>query len=166
MICASRTLTKILFIMKKIILVAAMVLGFAVAASAQPRALGIRGGWGAELSYQHSLGANFAEFDLGLYGTNSLNVAATYNFMLAQPSWTSRGEWGVYGGPGAVAGLGLGEGGYLSAGVVAQVGLEYSFWFPLQISLDIRPQIALTLADQMALGFGGFYPSLGLRYKF
>ena len=52
--------------MKKIILVAALVLGFAVAASAQPRAIGLRGGWGAELSYQHSFDSNFLQADLGL----------------------------------------------------------------------------------------------------
>ena len=42
--------------MKKIILVAAMVLGFALAASAQPRAVGGKIGWGMEASYQHTIG--------------------------------------------------------------------------------------------------------------
>ena len=60
--------------MKKIILVAALVLGFAAAAAAQPRALGLRGGYGVEASYQHTLGSNFVEADLGLYGFNTLNV--------------------------------------------------------------------------------------------
>ena len=57
--------------MKKIILVAALVLGFAAAAVAQPRALGLRGGYGVELSYQHTLGENFLEADLGLGGFNN-----------------------------------------------------------------------------------------------
>ena len=52
--------------MKKIILIAAMVLGFAVAATAQPRALGARIGNGAEISYQHSMDANFLQIDGGL----------------------------------------------------------------------------------------------------
>jgi hypothetical protein len=43
-------------IMKKIIVIAALMLGFAVAAVAQPRAIGGRLGNGAEVSYQHSLG--------------------------------------------------------------------------------------------------------------
>ena len=60
--------------MKKIILIAAMVLGFAVAAVAQPRAIGLRGGYGVELSYQHTLGENFVEANLGLTGFNALNV--------------------------------------------------------------------------------------------
>ena len=35
----------------------AAVLGLAVVAAAQPRAIGVRAGYGAELSYQHTLGA-------------------------------------------------------------------------------------------------------------
>ena len=78
--------------MKKIILIAALVLGFAVAASAQPRALGARLGYGVDLSYQHYMnGADFIEADLGLGSFAFLNVAATFNFMIAQPEWTSQG---------------------------------------------------------------------------
>ena len=51
--------------MKKIIVIAALMLGFAVAASAQPRAIGGRLGNGAEVSYQHTLGQNFLEIDGG-----------------------------------------------------------------------------------------------------
>lgn len=146
--------------MKRIILVAAMVLGFAVAASAQPKALGLRFGYGAELSYQHSVGgANFIEADLGLGEFKYVNVAATYNFMLAQPAWSDRGEWGIYAGPGVA--LGFGE--YLNVGIAGQCGLEYTFWFPLQISLDVRPQLGL-VNDKF--GLWGWYPHLSLRYAF
>ena len=148
--------------MKKIIIVAALVLGFAAAAAAQPRAVGLRGGYGAELSYQHTLGTNFLEADLGLV-MNGLNVAATYNFMLAQPQWTDRGEWGVYAGPGAAVGLGLGEASHLNVAVAGQVGLEYTFWFPLQLSLDLRPQVGFHTAYGVNFGFG---PAFGVRYKF
>ncbi len=154
--------------MKKIILIAAMVLGFAVAASAQPRAIGVRLGNGGEVSYQHSLGTNFLEVDggLGLGFDGTFNVGATgiYNFMIAQPSWTSRGEWGFYAGPGAGVGLGLGDANYFNISAAGMVGLEYSFWFPLQLSLDFRQHIGI--------GFGGhgiWYPSsvaLGVRYRF
>ena len=154
--------------MKKIILVAAMVLGFAVAASAQPRALGVRIGNGGEISYQHQLGANFLEVDggLGLGFDGVFNVGATgiYNFMIAQPQWTSRGEWGFYAGPGAAVGMNvIGEESYFHVAAAGMVGLEYSFWFPLQLSFDVRP----------TLGFGfnhglhwGVMPALGVRYKF
>ena len=151
--------------MKKIVLVAAMVLGFAFAASAQPRAVGLRGGYGVEASYQHTMGADFLEADLGLVG-NGLNVAATYNFMIAQPTWTDRGEWGFYAGPGAAVGLGFGEANHLNVAVAGQVGLEYSFWFPLQLSIDLRPQLGVSFADKSQFYFGGWCPALGVRYKF
>ena len=155
--------------MKKIILIAAIMFGFAVAVSAQPRAIGIRGG---EISYQHTLGKDFLEIDGGLgfgYGTSSnLNIGATgiYNFMIAQPQWTDRGEWGFYAGPGATVGLGLGNDGsnFLNVSAAGMVGLEYTFWFPLQLSLDFR--------QHLGLGFGGhgFYDMssicLGIRYRF
>ncbi len=151
--------------MKKIILVAAMVLGFAVAASAQPRAIGLRGGFGAGVSYQHTVGANFIDAELG-FG-QGLNVAASYNWILAQPNWTSRGEWGVYAGPGASVSLGFGDASHLNLGVSAQVGLEYSFWFPLQLSLDLRPGLGfVTSGGASGFGFWGFWPALGVRYKF
>ena len=158
--------------MKKIILVAAMVLGFAVAAVAQPRAIGVRVGNGGEISYQHALGANFLEVDggLGLGFDGVFNVGATgiYNFMIAQPNWTSRGEWGFYAGPAAKIG-GAGVGYYLALG--AQAGLEYTFDFPLQISLDVRPTIGCAFISGTpsfyAGGaiFGGL-PSLSIRYRF
>ena len=153
--------------MKKIIIVAALVLGFAAAAAAQPRAIGVRIGNGGEISYQHQLGSNFLEVDggLGLGFDGVFNVGATgiYNFMIAQPAWTSRGEWGFYAGPGASVGLGLGEDSYLSLGVAGMVGLEYSFWFPLQLSLDFRQHVGI------GIGNGFWAPSsigLGVRYKF
>lgn len=150
--------------MKKIILIAAMVLGFSVAASAQPRAVGIKLGWGVEASYQHSFGADFLEANLGLNNFNSLDGSVVYNFMIAQPNWTSRGEWGFYAGPGAAVGMNLiGDHSYFHLAAAGMVGLEYKFWFPLQLSFDLRP----------TLGYGfnyGFHwsvmPSLGVRYAF
>ena len=158
------TLTKNIYIMKKIILIAAMALGFVVTAVAQPRAVGIRGGYGLEASYQHTVSeTNFIEADLGLYAFNAINVGATYNWMLVQPQWTDRGEWGVYAGPGA--NLGLGFNGWFNVAVCGQVGLEYSFWFPLQVSVDIRPALGFSTGDK-PFYIGGFYPTLGVRYKF
>ena len=146
--------------MKKIVLIAAMVLGFTFAASAQPRAIGARLSYGAELSYQHTLGQNFLEADLGLGDFRYLNVAATYNFMIAKPDWTDRGEWGFYAGPGIALGVGKD---LFNVGVAGQVGLEYTFWFPLQLSIDMRPQLGL-VGDHF--GLWGWYPQLGVRYRF
>ena len=142
-----------------------MLLGFTVAAIAQPRAVGLKLGWGAEASYQHTVkGANFIEATLGLNDFTSLNASAVYNFMIAQPQWTDKGEWGFYAGPGASVGTCmLKDRSYFHLSAAGMVGLEYTFWFPLQLSFDLKPQ----------LGFGfnyGFHfnvrPSLGVRYRF
>ena len=155
------------FIMKKIILLAVAVLGFTVAASAQPRAVGLRGGYGVEATYQHTLGENFVEANLGLNGFGSVNVAATYNWMIAQPQWTDRGEWGFYAGPGAALGFEYGgDVNRINIAVAGQVGLEYTFWFPLQLSIDIRPQIGLAAGGGAGFYFGGWCPALGVRYRF
>ena len=158
--------------MKKIILAAALVLGFAVAASAQPRAIGVRVGNGGEVSYQHSLGNNFLEVDggLGLGFDGVFNVGATgiYNFMIAQPQWTEKGQWGFYAGPAVKLGY-VWIGGYVAVG--AQVGLEYEFEFPLQLSIDIRPVVGLSVEGQSIGIYGadailGSIPCLSVRYCF
>ena len=146
--------------MKKIILIAAMALGFVVTAVAQPKAVGLRLGDGAEVTYQHNLGSsNFLEANLGLNDFSTLNLAATYNWMIAKPQWTDRGEWGFYAGAGAAVGFNQN----LYIGAAGQVGLEYTFWFPLQLSVDIRPQLGLV---NSAFGLWGWYPHLSVRYSF
>ena len=163
--------------MKKIIIIAALALGFAVAATAgnpiekkfggKTRALGLRGGYGFELSYQHSLGENFVEADLGLWGFNTLNAVATYNWMLAQPQWTSRGDWGFYAGPGVAVGFDFNSAtAGVNVGAVGQIGLEYTFWFPLQLSIDIRPQLGVHIGNGDLFHVSGFYPTLAARYRF
>lgn len=147
--------------MKKIILIAAMVLGFAIAASAQPRALGIRGGYGVDLSYQHTVGgSNFIEADLGLESFANLNVAATYNFMISEFG----GGFGFYAGPGVALGAGKNV---FGIGIAGQIGIEYTFHFPLQLSLDMRPQLGYVKSgDVSGLGIWGWAPHLGIRYRF
>ena len=156
--------------MKKIILLAVAVFGFAVAASAQPRAIGARLGYGAEVSYQHSLGENFVQADLGLIGFGAnVNANATYNWMIAKPQWTDRGEWGFYAGVGAGLGLGfIPEATYFNVGVTGMVGLEYTFWFPLQLAIDLRPQLGVVTARNAGVGvyFDSWCPALSVRYRF
>lgn len=151
--------------MKRILITLAVMLGFAVAASAQPKAIGVRIGNGGEISYQHTLGNNFLEVDggLGLGLDKVFNVGATgiYNFMIAQPQWTDRGEWGFYAGPGASVGLGVGEVNYFTLGAAGMVGLEYTFWFPLQLSIDFRQHIGIGNGFWSHSSIG-----LGVRYKF
>ena len=144
------------------------------AAAAQPRAVGLRLGNGGEVSYQHTVGQNFIQVDGGLgidiYNGNALGVGATavYNFMIAQPQWTDRGEWGFYAGPAVKMGY-LWVGGYLAVG--AQVGLEYNFNFPLQVSLDIRPAAGVAIEGGSCRIYGaeailGSIPCLSVRYRF
>jgi hypothetical protein len=51
---------------------------------------------------------------------------------------------------------------YFDVAVAGEIGLEYTFEFPLQLSVDIRPQIGLL----NGLKFSGFYPAFGIRYRF
>ena len=140
--------------MKRIFSVCAALLVFAAVAVAQPRAIGVRAGWGAEVSYQHTLGAqNFLEVDLGWSFGNSLSVAAAYDFDIAPV-----GPFNFYAGPAAHAVIGGGFG----LGVGAQVGLEYDFNFPLQLSLDWRP--TFYFVPGTAFGWQGF--AIGIRYRF
>ena len=161
--------------MKKLLCLLAATL-FVVAAFAQPKALGVRFGFNgvgnAELSYEHYMDLTgseneFLETELGLYGTNGFKLTGMYNWTVWQPAWTDRGDWGLYLGPG----VGLGYGTYkkdeethssILVDFVAQVGMEYTFWFPLQLSLDFRPSIGY---------LGGFNPhwwglNLSARYAF
>ena len=143
--------------MKKSIVVLVALFCVAAVSFAQPKALGIRGTYGAELSYQHYVGgSNFLEFDAGLF-TNILSAAVIYDIHLFDISAV-----GVYAGPGAFFGMHPNKN-FLSAGLVGQLGLEYNFpTIPLQISIDWRPHF--NFVD----GFG-FIPvgaGLGIRYRF
>ncbi len=143
--------------MKKIIAIAAALVCFAAVAVAQPKAIGARITYGAELSYQHYAGgANFFEFDLGLF-TNQINSTVIYDFNLV-----SANNFNIYAGPGAFIGFHP-QTGTLSAGAVAQIGFEYLFpTIPLEISLDWRPHFHL----MHGFGFVPVGAGLGIRYKF
>ena len=142
--------------MKKFFAVVVAVFAFVALASAQPRALGVRVGWGGEISYQHTLGAeNFLEVDAG-WGANSVSIGAAYDFQIAPV-----GPFGFYAGPSAQVWMG-GDNDFV-LGVGAQVGLEYIFpSFHLQISLDWRPVFDLIPST----GFGWQSVGLGIRYAF
>ena len=155
--------------MKKTIIVLIAVLGLAVAASAQPRAIGVRmgvfeGGL-CQVSYEHSTRVDdFVQLDLGGYtksGSTCFDLTGTYNWMVAKPEWTARGEWGFYLGAGASIGTYMDKDqSDMRLGILGQAGLEYTFPFPLQLSADIRPYINF--------GNAGFIvsPCLSARYRF
>ena len=141
--------------MKKTLLIVIALLGLSLAAVAQPKAIGVRGGlfgpsFNGEISYEQWTSFldndyDFIEVDLGVFGGNGFKATALYNLTLAQPEFTDRGEWGLYAGPGVSLGYGTGtnkEGEKKSwpfIGFATQLGMEYTFWFPLQVSVDFRP---------------------------
>ena len=150
--------------MKKLFLVLALTAGLTMALNAQDmsKAIGIRGGWGAELSYQHPLSSsNRLEVDLGLNfldGTNSLFATGIYQWVWDLSQHLAPGfKW--YAGAGPVLGLHTSK---FLVGAVGQVGIEYNFNIPLQLSLDYRPGyvfIPETWPIYDAISFG-------VRYKF
>lgn len=152
--------------MKKLIVAVLSVLAFAATASAQSKAIGVRIGYGAEISYQHYLGgANFLEADLGFNGgaANGFYLTGVYNFNIG-----NSGDFNFYAGPGAQVGVynhRKDDNTVVSSfglAIVGQVGCEYAIpGVPLGISLDWRPAIFLTGGGFGWEGFG-----LGIRYRF
>ena len=142
--------------MKKFIMVIAAVLCLSSAAFAQSRALGVRATYGAELSYQHSIGSNFVEADLGWF-KNGFYLTGVYDFVFA-----SEGNFNFYAGPGAAVGFyNDSETSGITLGIAGQLGLEYNFNIPLQLSLDWRP-----VFNFIHGGFGWEGIALGIRYRF
>lgn len=163
--------------MKKVILSALMVFGLAISAQAQDiskNALGLRlgenDGFGGEISYQRGLsGNNRLEFDLGWRDSkhyDSYKLVGLYQWV-----------WNIDKGFNWYAGVGAGIGGYSTddigpvkgesgtfVAVAGDVGIEYNFDFPLQLSLDIRPE--LYIGDEFR--DDSFSPdiALGVRYRF
>ena len=157
--------------MKKVLFTLLAALTVTIAAQAQPRSVGATLGYNMNISYQHTVhNADFIETSLGTAGFESLDLYAGYNFMIAQPNWTSRGEWGFYAGPGLAIGTGFDDGYAFSLGFTAQVGLEYTFWFPLQLSLDLRPRFGFKTSHNHVSfhesALYGFTPTLSIRYRF
>lgn len=145
--------------MKKLLTVLLGVLAFAAVASAQPRAIGARAGFGGELSYQHGAGSSFLELDLGFIGhAHGYYVTAAYDFIFA-----NAGICNFYVGPALQVGLYHHEKvGAFNAGAGAQLGIEFEIpSIPLNISLDWRPIYYFQHG-----GFGWQGAALGLRYRF
>ena len=153
--------------MKKILVLALSALIFAAAASAQPRALGLRFGgagysgfaYGAEISYQHFCGPGFVEADFG-WSSVGINGTAIWDWMALEARHVN-----LYIGPGV--NVGLYETGdnstTLCLGAVGQIGVEYQFGtLPLNVSLDWRPGFYLLPSTR----FSPYGVALGVRYRF
>ena len=157
--------------MKKLILSLAFIALAIFTANAQrisENAIGIRfsenSGTGAEVTYQRGLtGNNRLEIDLGIRNNTSFNsfkATGLYEWV-----WRLDGNFNWY------AGAGGGIGSWrdndtdssdvfiFGAGII---GIEYNFDFPLQVSLDLRPEIGFSdLYDGINADFG-----VSVRYQF
>ena len=151
-----------------------------LAAAAQPKAAGFRAGMAGErlvveVSYEHSMGllkGDFIEAEVGLFGLDGFRTTGLYNVAFWEPDWSSRGNWEFYGGLGFSLGYGAvidNESPASFTGLpffapCGQLGVAYTFAFPLQLSLDFRPAYYLPIVFNDRLGWlsGG----LSLRYAF
>ena len=167
--------------MKKLLLSAVMLFGIAISANAQDiskNALGLRlgdnDGFGGEISYQRGLsGNNRLELDLGF--RNSKDVDAFKLAALYQWVWNIEGGFNWYAGVGG--GIGswsydrrIGNDRYKDSGtilfVAGDLGIEYNFQeAPIQLSLDIRPELYFNSDDYREDNFGPDI-ALGIRYRF
>jgi len=165
--------------MKKLIFTAIMLAGLAFTAQAQEipkNALGLRigdnDGFGGELSYQRALGDNNRlELDLGW--RDSKNYDAMKLVGLYQWVWNIDGGFNWYAGVGAGLGTydfkdnydfpGDDDGGTFAL-VAGDLGIEYVFDIPLQVSLDIRPE--LYFGDDFREDNFGPDIALGVRFTF
>ncbi|OUS00932.1 hypothetical protein A9Q86_09285 [Flavobacteriales bacterium 33_180_T64] len=160
--------------MKKLFLAAIAIIGFTTvnAQDISDNAIGLRlgdsDGFGAQISYQRALGENNRlELDLGITSGNNYDgfkLAGVYQWV-----WALDGDFnwyaGVGGGIGSInldntpQGVDDSETFIFAAG---NIGIEYNFDIPLQLSLDARPE----------LGFGDYRDdldfdiALGIRYRF
>jgi len=191
--------------MKKLYITIITILAFAVSSVAQPRAVGLKVGPVLEASYQHSVmrGDAFIQADFGFdylnYGYKpGTKATATYNMIIGHPQWGGTNDWNFYVGPGISIGY-VGDSGNYDYGIeekgsetingrmgfmtslVFQVGIEYNFAFPLQISCDLRPMFGFHICNDYTSpeygyakggfqyydsGVYGFIPSISVRYRF
>ena len=138
--------------------------------------LGDSDGFGAEISYQKSIGRyNRAELNLGWRDSRNFDafkIAAVYQWV---HSLDGNFNWyyGFGGGLGSVdfapipvtgGGSATPDGGLFVFGA-GNIGVEYNFDIPLLLSLDFRPEVGILGYDNFSDNFD-FDIALGIRYQF
>ena len=163
--------------MKITTLVTGLFLLLAVYAQAQDiseHALGLRlgdsDGFGAEISYQKSIGRyNRGELNLGWRDSrefDAFKLTGLYQWV-HQIEGNFNWYYGVGGGLGSVDFEPVPDGednDGLFVFVAGDLGVEYNFDIPLLLSLDFRPEIGLIGYEGFDDGFD-FDIDLGIRYK-
>ena len=158
--------------MKKLLLVAIMAVAGIAAAVAQPRAIGVNLGYGLDVSYQHTLSAdNMIDLSINIPGFGGIGATATYDWVNpfgTSIPWNNKGEWNWNLGVGAGLGIYGFQAPTFFVGAVGHVGVGYNFWFPLQLSLDYRPNIGVVTGNRVWFNTTGLYTgvTLGVRYLF
>ncbi|WP_281540312.1 hypothetical protein [Maribacter aestuarii] len=133
--------------------------------------LGDSDGFGAEVSYQKSLGrANRLELDLGWRDSRNFDafkLAALYQWVRPIEggfNW----YYGVGGGVGSVdfaPVFNSDDDGGVFVFAAGDIGIEYNFDIPLLLSLDFRPELGVLGYDGFSDNFD-FDIGLGIRYQF
>ena len=163
--------------MKKFMLTLALAIGIMAAAQAQnisKNALGLRfgdnDGFGGEISYQRKLSTdNRLELNLGF--RNNDNYDAFKLTGLYQWVWNIEGGFNWY------AGVGGGIGSWDNnnkfrddsgtfAFAAGNLGIEYNFDVPIQLALDIRPELYFNSDDGFRDDNFGPDIALAIRYRF
>lgn len=133
--------------------------------------LGDSDGFGAEISYQKSIGRyNRAEFNLGWRDSrdfDAFKLSGVYQWV-HQLDGNFNWYYGVGGGLGNVDFEPVPNGDDndgLFVFAAGDIGVEYNFDIPLLLSLDFRPEIGLLGYDGFDNGFD-FDIALGIRYQF
>ena len=165
--------------MKKLLisLVALLSLSFAAQAQDYDFTAGVRVGYGAAFTLEASgqvfvNDINRIEVDLGMRfsrNTSVKDIYYPYGPILTTAwhwHWFLAGGFGVYGGPALQFSLPAWH--HFSMGAGAQVGLDYQFDAPFQISVDFRPIYNFFGPFHGYNGKQGFDPNvaIGLRYAF
>lgn len=159
--------------MKKLFLLSMTLLGFTLVSNAQDiadHAIGLRlgssDGFGAEVSYQHALSdSNRIEADLGLRNGDyysAFKLTGLYQWVMPIDDGFN---WYVGAGAGLTSFSGKKDfdgNNSTSFFVAGDIGIEYAFDFPIQLSLDFRPEIGSNDYTDNTL----FDVALGIRYQF
>ena len=159
--------------MKKIFATLLVMFTIVSVSFAQPRAIGGRLGYNLEFSYQHTLSNNMMT-DLTIGATNVWNGWA-YIDATAMFDWVFNisDGWNWYVGPGVGVGVGVGrwwrENNYMPfrLNVGGQIGIEYQFGAPVNLSLDWRPMLNVLGVNHGYGWYNGLLSlALGVRYRF
>ncbi len=133
--------------------------------------LGDSDGFGAEISYQKSLGRySRLEANLGWRDSrdfNAFKITGLYQWV-HQLEGNFNWYYGVGGGLGSVdfdEDFDTDANGGLFVLIAGDIGVEYNFDIPLLLSLDLRPELGLVGYDGFSNNFD-FDLALGIRYQF